>query len=259
MCGESHATYTYPSHHSLFVGILPNLVNKEDSYLRGYDQIWRSGSVTNTPKKVFEYFTDNSIIRHYENAGYNVQGFGGVHFFNPNLGCNSLQTMFSKFTYYGPKEYISSHKSIPRLAESTPLGNIEDIIYLIGQCEPFFLFINCPETHIPYDVESTIVNNQYINIIERLRYAHNRKVFESTNVNPFTNQEVSLLYAAQVEALEYIDKRLKILFEKLPKNLPTLVIVLADHGEEFGEEGRFGHAHLSKYVMKVPVWSGWLK
>ncbi len=258
MCAESHATYTYPSHHSLFIGILPNLINKEDSYLSGYDQVWRSGSVTNTPKKVFEFFTESSIIEHYENNGYNVQGFGGVHFFNPNLGCNSLLSMFSKFTYFGPKEYLSSHKNIPRLALSSPLGNIGKIIQLVDKKEPFFLFINCPETHIPYDIESTTVNEQYIDIIKRLRHEHNRKIIESTSINPFTDQEITMLYNAQINALEYIDKRLKILFEKLPKDHPTLVIVLADHGEEFGEEGRFGHAHLSKYVTTIPVWSGWL-
>lgn len=256
MCAESHATYTYPSHHSLFIGILPNLVNVNDKFISGYDQVWRSGSVKNSPKKVFQYFQKNTIIKHYEDSGYNVQGFGGVHFFNPNLECSNLYSLFSNFAYFGTKEYVPSHKNIPRLPQTTPLGNIETIIKLVDGNSPFFLFINCPETHLPYDTEEIVVNNEYINLIERLKNEHSRKIHLERN--PFTENEIEVLLTAQIKALEYVDKRLKILFSSLPKRHPTLCIVLADHGEEFGEEGKFGHAHSSKYVTNIPVWSGWL-
>lgn len=260
MCAESHATYTYPSHHSLFIGILPKLIGKEDKFIQEYGQIWRSGSVRSTQKKVLESFQSSTVIEHYQSKGYNVQGFGGVHFFNPNLYCNSLCKIFDNFTYFGPETFEDEYKIMPRKNESMPLGNIDAIVESVtSAADPYFLFINCPETHLPYDTENIEVTSEYVELIKRLQHEHSTKIFQDENNKPFTSEEILVLKEAQVKALEYVDGKLSELFEKLPSQYPTLAIVLADHGEEFGEEGRFGHAHSSSYVTKVPVWSGWIK
>ena len=70
-------------------------------------------------------------------------------------------------------------------------------------------------------------------------------------------EEIELLKANQIAALEWIDGKLGQLFEKLPSTYPTLTIVCADHGEEFGDNGRFGHAHVDESVMTVPIWVGY--
>lgn len=253
---EVDANYTYPSHHSMFIGILPRKCGANKQYIEGYDQIWRSGGARVSEKKVFEFFGESNIIEHYQSLGYNVQGFGGVQFFNPKLGCNLLPKMFNNFTFFGPDKYIREENSLPRNPKNFPLGNIEFILNKIyaKKEDPYFLFINCPETHNPYDTPSTKVDDNYRDLIKRLNLEHSTKITHPLEKLPLTFAEIDLLKNEQVRALEWIDQKLSELFTKLPNNYPTLTIVLSDHGEEFGEEGRFGHAHNAESVRTIPLW-----
>lgn len=74
---------------------------------------------------------------------------------------------------------------------------------------------------------------------------------------PFSNEEIEFFKQQQIEALEWVDAQLAILFATLPKHFPTLTIVMGDHGEEFGDQGRFGHAHNAETVQFVPVWANY--
>ena len=74
-----------------------------------------------------------------------------------------------------------------------------------------------------------------------------------------TDAEKELLLEGQSRSLEWLDKRIEQLVKELPDNgLPVLLIVLADHGEEFGEGGRYGHGQYHPTVMTVPVWCAML-
>jgi glucan phosphoethanolaminetransferase (alkaline phosphatase superfamily) len=53
-------------------------------------------------------------------------------------------------------------------------------------------------------------------------------------------------------AVEWADAQLARLFEGL-RDSAAIVIVCGDHGEEFGEGGRFGHGHPHPAVMTVPM------
>ncbi|MBL0202230.1 MAG: sulfatase-like hydrolase/transferase [Chitinophagaceae bacterium] len=71
---------------------------------------------------------------------------------------------------------------------------------------------------------------------------------------------LNYLKSAQRDALEWVDMKLGIIFNLLSShNNNTLVIVCSDHGEEFGEGGRFGHSHNHETVLQVPIWVGFLK
>jgi glucan phosphoethanolaminetransferase (alkaline phosphatase superfamily) len=56
--------------------------------------------------------------------------------------------------------------------------------------------------------------------------------------------------AGQVQALEYVDSHLPELLELLPDRCDLMI--LADHGECFGEEGLWGHSFYHPKVMEVP-------
>jgi membrane-anchored protein YejM (alkaline phosphatase superfamily) len=58
------------------------------------------------------------------------------------------------------------------------------------------------------------------------------------------------LHQAQIEAVEYLDSCLPILLHELPFN--TIVLLLADHGEAFGEDGYWGHGIYHPKIMEVP-------
>lgn len=251
--GESYANYTYPSHQALFMGMLPRIASGK--YLEGYDKIWRSINARSSSKKVFEYFIGSNIIAHYKHKGHKVLGYGGVEYFNTHLNSSSLPNYFDQFEYFGMPENVSPIDKLPRPSSSFPLGNIDKIVEDIDGTEPYFLFINCPETHTPYDVPGTDINSKYINLISRL-YEEERSKHYYKDQLPFTEKEILVLKKHQIQAMEWIDLMIGDLFSKLPKTIPTLTIVLGDHGEEFGEHGRFGHVHNSEEVLFVPMWCG---
>jgi phosphopentomutase len=55
----------------------------------------------------------------------------------------------------------------------------------------------------------------------------------------------------QVACAEFLDRRLPGLFEALPAD--TIVVLTADHGECFGEDGYWGHGVNHPKVFEVPL------
>lgn len=259
MMAETDATYTYPSHHSMFIGILPRRLGEVQQYIPEYDQLWRSGGARYSEKRVFESYSESNIVQHYQAIGYNVQGFGGVQFFNPELGCNTLPKLFDSFTYFGPKTYIPEHEVLPRKSDSFPLGHIDQIASSLKGNRPYFLFMNCPETHNSYDTPGTNADEYYRALIKRLNHEHSTKIVHPVDKLPFSGDEINLLKGEQVRALEWIDSQLALLLAEIPNEHPTLTIVVGDHGDEFGEEGRFGHAHNAATVRTVPLWASYIE
>jgi len=253
---ETAGSFTYPAHHTFFIGNLPRIIEDNSDYLPGISQIWRSSEARGTAKSVLIPFEGSSIVDYYQKKEYNVHGFGGVGFFNTNNENNSLPQLFKNFHFLDSSAGLNPDQKLPRVENTLPLGNLDLIVETLDR-EPYFLFINSPETHIPYDVPTSKVNSKYTELISRLYDEQNKKVkYEAGNL-PFTKEEIELLKANQIAALEWIDGKLGQLFEKLPSTYPTLTIVCADHGEEFGDNGRFGHAHVDESVMTVPIWVGY--
>ena len=63
------------------------------------------------------------------------------------------------------------------------------------------------------------------------------------------------LQERQVDTVRYIDTVFEELFDKVPKN--THIVVTADHGELFGEEGYFGHGPIMhEKCFEVPYLEG---
>jgi hypothetical protein len=77
-----------------------------------------------------------------------------------------------------------------------------------------FLFVNCGSTHTPYALKG-----------------------------------ISL--SGQKKALEYVDKHILRLIELVPT--PIFLIICADHGDCFGEDGLYGHGFFHPKVMEVPM------
>ena len=253
---ETTGTYTYPSHHSFFIGILPRPVDGNECYFGDYQQIWRSSSARDSSKKIFTSFDKSNIVEHYISNGAKVSGFGGVSFFNTTKKGNTLPKLFPNFKFY-PRT-LPGNAKIPRGNDIFPLNHLDEIIEATQNSESFFVFVNEPSTHIPYDYPGSDVTEEYTEAIRKLYKEHYspHALFYEDKLMPLSDSEISLLKAKQVEALEWVDTQIGNLIKRIPKNKPTLVVVTGDHGEEFGENGRFGHAHYSEAVMYVPLWVG---
>ena len=253
--GEANSTFTYPAHYAFFAGHLPRLVS-ERYYFESYTNIWRSTLASEHSNETMLTFDTKNIIDYYTNLGFNVRGYGGVSFFDTYKRNNSLPTLFSNFRYFGLKKNPPIDERVPRLASSFPLNNINEILNDININKPFFVFINSIATHIPYDTPDSVLPKDYSNLVSRLYKEHYSKQRHQLNKIPFSKVEVEIFKRRQVEALEWADTKIGLLIDGLPKNRPVLFLACSDHGEEFGEGGRFGHAHYHPTVMKVPLWCG---
>ena len=118
---------------------------------------------------------------------------------------------------------------------------------------PMFYFFNLGETHYPYMLnEAELPRLSGLHGVLR-GMAEGRPSDES---GPFCDPELmARLHAQQVRCVEHVDG----LFGRMLKQCPrgTHVIVTADHGELFGEDGHFGHGPvMHEKVFEVPFLEG---
>lgn len=247
---NTHGSYTIPAHLSFISGHLPAVFkNPLPYYSESEKQLWRikTGPIRDN-REVGILLKGNNILDGYEKNNFFVLGVGGVSQFSDG---SLLRKYFKNFIYYG--QNLNEEPLKPRKNESFPLNHVDEIIAKIKRHDKWFLFINCPETHYPYDYgngipkEILLIFNQIKNSLN-LRGAVNRKIKD----NLFEK-----LKLFQIKSLEQVDKRIKILLDRLSKHRDILVIICGDHGENFGEyfqgEKRWGHLFPSQQVMSVPL------
>lgn len=249
----THGSYTVPAHIAFFSGHLPAVLEKplKNYYSETKSQLWRIETGKSYDSKKFGIlFEENNILEGYRKLGYFVFGVGGVTQFSEN---SLLRSYFGKnFLYFG--ENLNEEPLKSRRKSQFPLNHINEIILKLKNKDKWFLFINCPETHYPYDCGNGIPSKIKKSFSELKKYLNLRE----NNFNISNSQKLSSsLKLMQKEAIESIDKNLETLFEKLPKKRNILVVICGDHGENFGEifanKQRWGHLFPSKEVMCVPL------
>lgn len=156
---------------------------------------------------------------------------------------------------------LNSHSIINRDFESyNRMKRINDLASMIDHLEfdpkrPTFYLLNTGETHYPYAVPGDDVSNWprisgVYGVVRNLADGP-----DGAGPRPLTDPEIHTLRERQVRALSYVDGLIDGLFKKLPKD--TYLIVTADHGELFGEDGQFGHGpYIHQKVLEVPLVEG---
>jgi hypothetical protein len=242
----THGTYTLPSHMSFFMGYLPAVIDAphDPFYTPEVRQMWRLASGRQRdPATIGLEIQAENVVLDYRRRGYKTIGCGGVRWFRHP----ALQSQFESFHFYGENDHASVFNS--RQHREFPLNHTDELIREIAS-EPYFLFMNCPETHVPYDFGEGDLNPAWRRIIEKYRnlWGAKRATFPLDEVDQYELRE---LQNAQIAALESVDRRLGRLIRDLPK--PLLVIVSGDHGECFGEDRMWGHGYPHEKVMEVPL------
>jgi membrane-anchored protein YejM (alkaline phosphatase superfamily) len=171
---------------------------------------------------------NKDIIAGFNELGYYTVGSGAASWFAKEV----LTGNFQDFQFKRAQAFTEQQNFITT--------NLRDK----AQDKPFFAFMNLIETHSPY-----------------MHYGADREEYGikargEMSFPPVENPEErkvrgAKLHQAQVEAAEYCDSLLPELFKNLPEN--TLVILTADHGEAFGEDGFWGHGIYHPTVMNVPM------
>jgi arylsulfatase A-like enzyme len=257
----SNAPWTLPSHATLFTGRYPN-EHKAD---------WDVPLDTSFP----------TIAEVFRAHGYLTAGFAANTLFTSYV--HGLSRGFDHYEDFpvSPGEAVVSTSLGQRLASNDiwrKLLNYHEVLNRVSAREinrrflswlpeatgrPFFVFLNYFDAHEPYlpprpfDTEFGPRRSP--------QAAFTYTPFESMRsekweLTPLERQTELNAYEA---AITYLDYELGRLFKELEdRNVlaNTLIIVTADHGEQFGEHGLFSHGNsLYEQLVHVPlviVWPG---
>ncbi len=222
------ATYTYPAHHSFFCGIFPYVPEPLPYYNRFIEQLVALEGAGDGIKKKHSFIIDrkeHNIIAGLAHAGYYTVGSAGANWFAKD----SLKVGFQDFYF----------KHQARATDQIQL--ILDALKRNAQQKSFFAFINFMETHEPY---MHYGEKEY-------RMTARRQMKGPPKADPAESDYARKLHDAQIKGVEHLDACLPTLLDAIPQN--TIVMVFADHGEAFGEDGYWGHGVYHEKVMEVPL------
>lgn len=139
----------------------------------------------------------------------------------------------------------------------TSAADVTDVIgpWLARVNAPFFGWVHYMDVHWPYHLEDTL--NEPAEIAgawQDLAHLHGA----NWHGKPITPQQRTHYIELYEQAVAYTDAQIGRLLHALEQNglqENTIIIVVADHGEEFMEHGRWGHWENNLYdeVLRVPL------
>jgi hypothetical protein len=141
-------------------------------------------------------------------------------------------------------------------------------LYSYGAHTKFFLFVHTYEVHTPYAIQTKgaeriveAIDPGYAGPFARsypaglFEMAHN---FGNQLLAQPELRHLPALYAGEISYLDRVFGRFMRQLSRMPFADRTLVVVLADHGEEFGEHGKLGHGEtLCGQALHVPLGFRW--
>jgi hypothetical protein len=215
---ETPGTFTFSAHQAFFHGFLPTPPSN-GPHPRPF-AVEFEGSLTIVPETcVFRGVA--SIIEGFHSAGYRTFCVGGVGFFNK---CNPVGNVLP-----GYFEESVWDRSMSVTAPDSTANQVRAALAWLGHVrddERLLLFMNVSATHPPH--------------------AH---YLEGASED---------CPASQAAALAYVDGQLLPLFAELRRRGPCYALLMADHGEAYGEDGRWGHRIAHPTVTTVPYAEGFL-
>lgn len=223
---QAPANFTYASHQAFFEGILPLCKEPVPYYNRYVKQLFAVQEVGETvvvKNSEIAVTSEVSFFDGMRRAGYRIIGCGAMNWFKQA----SLTAGFDEFKFTGTEADAQVDFILSRI--SSPSG-------------PFFAFINFGETHFPYKFAGK-KDACPITVLARVID------WPPSESGPVGRD--SPAYAHQVAAAAFLDSRIERLVSQLPQD--TIVVICADHGECFGEDGFWGHGFNHPKVFEVPL------
>jgi hypothetical protein len=250
--------FTLPAHAALFSGFLPLPVRGIFRIgTQSYPRLIRSMGARPAHKDVGLLFRGPNVIEAWHSSGRVVLGTGGVQFFNPDPSSVNLGRIFPSFVYEGPALNVSpiDPSELHRAEQQTAIPGAQDALRVSGTAAgPWLLFVNSAATHFPYASRGNPVMESDRPYLEFILQATRDKQWPYATPSDLRDWGIG----KQTEALRVLDRELELLITHLrgQSNLPILLLVLADHGEAFGESGFVGHGVNTEVVLEVPLWVG---
>lgn len=124
--------------------------------------------------------------------------------------------------------------------------------------EPFFLFTNFVESHMPIFLPRKWALKYTNKSISEINSVSNIDLFDATfSDEPPTEEQKQVLLDLHDASLAYQDHRIKEFYKHLESEgmaENTVFVFLSDHGNLLGERGIWGHhADIQRHVCRVPL------
>ena len=242
----TYASWTAPSHYNLLTGLLPHTTPpnvyaseyyKED-FFNYNDRLGAKGIdfAAMVPGLWFPEFLRNKL-------GFNTNARVSLPVLNPKTGINRG---FDSF------QLMDSHNDMAAMLPTMKFTTER----------PSFYLLNVGETHYPYakpDEDSSMWPR--ISGVNGVFKKMNTQIDEDDpqfkeEFQFFDQDKLDQLRDRQIDTVRYLDQEVfPKLYDMVPEN--THIVVTADHGELFGEEGYFGHGPIMHdKCFEVPYLEG---
>lgn len=122
---------------------------------------------------------------------------------------------------------------------------------------PFFAWAHYMDVHWPYHLNESLVHPRDIaQAWQDLLIMNGRANFSQDGT--MTNEQRDHFIALYEKSLKYVDDQVGRLIENIRKSGHadnTVIVIVADHGEEFLDHGRWGHweSNLHDEILRVPL------
>jgi hypothetical protein len=223
--GYSYASWTVPSHMVYLMGVgphtSPNGVFASEVYKQDFAQWTDRLSIPDiTFKKFVPRLSLPAFLKEY---GYATHALVSMPVLNQTT---ILNQHFDRYML------MKAHNDFNAI--------IDQLIFSKNQ--PSFYILNVGETHYPYTLPGE--SGEHLPRIHGVHgvFKHMDDLIgkESGGEDQFFDlDQMRGLHDKQVSNIEYLDGLFEKLYEIVPPN--THIMVTADHGELFGEDGYFGH------------------
>lgn len=214
---NTNATFTYPAHLAMYQGYFPSTSDDIPYYDRKNKPLIRIGYDGCKTEGLINFKpSTKDIITGFGSIGYKTLGLGSTGWFSTP----QLTDSYSEF-----------YKTSFSICEQVDIVSDK----LFSNEQPFFCLMNIGDTHCPYGLEG---------------YSEKTKILELKNDGISDTK----FFQLQKNACEKVDRELAKLFSKLESiERNTIVLITADHGECFGEDGMYGHGIFHQKVAEVPI------
>jgi len=217
--------FTYSSHSAMFMGFTPGIADRVEPFLNPkYGKIFKvaSRAFSAGNDRHFAHLEGRNVIDGLKNAGCVAIGTGAVSWFDPEAPTSETLTRdFDHFFYPGDRHSLARQLDFIDRKLSRYEGR------------KVFVFLNVGETHVPY--------------------YHEGAPWDPTR-NPCVpfgeDNDADECRRRQRLCLEHVDAALAPLVETFGD---ANVLICADHGDAWGEDGLWEHGIHHRAVLEVPL------
>ena len=245
----STTSWTLPAHATMFTGLYSYTHGLVDNGLRLGDDI----------------VTLAEVLR---DAGYRTGGFYGAPYLHPTYGMDQgFESYVSCMTKLGTDVMPDAMRAVAQGEVTAPHSDITGPRTLeevrkwlqVPDDRPFFLFVHLWDPHydyIPPAEYARMFDPDYTGTLDSEFLMRNDAV--NRNMDPRDLAHLIALYDGEIR---FTDDILAKILAKVDARVgldSTLLVVTADHGEEFFEHGNKGHQKtLFEEVVRVPLIVRW--